>query len=49
MLRMVILSQPLCACMGTVESQPEPLIEHLGTGSALGAQVKAIQLCDWKG
>ena len=37
--------------MGTVESQPEALIEHLGKGpnSALGAQVKAIQQCDWKG
>ena len=33
---------------GTVESWPEPLIEHR-TGSALGAQVEAIQLCDWKG
>ena len=37
--------------MSSVESQPEPLIEHLGKGprSALGAQVKTIQLCDWKG
>jgi len=37
--------------MVTVESQPEPLIEHLGkkSQSALGAQVKAIQLYDWKG
>lgn len=37
--------------MGTVESWPEPLIEHLGkkTWSALIVQVKAIQLCDWKG
>ena len=38
-------------CMGTVESWPEALIEHLGkrTQSALGAQVKAIQLWDQKG
>ena len=36
--------------MVTVESQPEALIDHLGKGrSALGAQVKAIQLCDQKG
>jgi len=36
--------------MGTDESWPEPLIEHLWKGppSALGAQVKAIQLCDRK-
>jgi len=35
--------------MGTVESQPEPLIDHLGKDrSALGAQVKAVQLCDQK-
>jgi len=38
--------------MGTAESQPEPLTEHLGaqrTRSALGAKVKAIHLCNWKG
>ena len=36
--------------MVTVESQPEPLIDHLGKDwSALGAQVKAVQLCDRKG
>ncbi len=35
--------------MGTAESQPEPLIEHMGKDwSALGAQVKVIQLCDQK-
>jgi len=36
---------------GTAESRPQPLIEHLGKEppSALGAQVKAIQWCDWKG
>ena len=34
--------------MGTVESQPEPSPE-VNTESAMGAQVKAIQLCDWKG
>jgi len=40
----------LGCCMGTVESRPEPLIEHLGKGPvALEAQVKAIQLCDQKG
>ena len=39
-------------CLGTAESRPEPLIEHLEKGpplSALGAQVKAIHLCDQKG
>jgi len=36
--------------MGTVESQPEPLIDHLRQGpSAIGAQVKAIHLCEQKG
>jgi len=37
--------------MVTAESWPEALIEHLGkrTQSALGAQVKAIQLWDRKG
>jgi len=36
-------------CMGTAESQPEPLIEHMGKDwSALGAQVKVIQLCAQK-
>jgi len=35
--------------MGTVESQPKPLIEHLKTRSALEAQVKAIQLGNEKG
>ena len=37
-------------CAITSESQPEPLIEHLGerTLLALGAQVKAIHLCDQK-
>ena len=35
--------------MGTAELQPEPLIEHLEeTWSALGAQVEAVHLCDWK-
>ena len=35
--------------MGTVESWPEPLIDQLGEELlALGAQVKAIHLCDWK-
>ena len=32
--------------MGTVESRPEP---GERTWSALRAQVKGIQLCDWKG
>jgi len=38
-------------CMGTAESQSEPLIEHLGerTQSPLGVQVKVIYLCDQKG
>ena len=39
-------------CMGTAESQPEPLIDHPRQGrteSAMRAQVKAIQLCDRKG
>ena len=36
--------------MGTVKSQPEPLIHpEASTESAVGAQVKAIQLCDQKG
>ena len=37
--------------MGTVESRPEPLIDYLGKkpSSALGAQVKAIHVCDQKG
>ena len=36
--------------MGTVEPQPEPLIDCLRQAlSATGAQVKAIHLCDWKG
>jgi len=37
--------------LSTVESRPEPLIEHLETTplSALGAQGKAIHLSDWKG
>jgi len=37
--------------MGSAESRPEPLIEHMEeeAWSALGAQVKAIHLCDWKG
>jgi len=36
--------------MGTVESQPEPLIDHLGKDwvSPERVQVKAIHLCDWK-
>jgi len=42
---------PFTDYMVTIESRPEPLIEHLGerTGPALGAQVKATKLCDWKG
>ena len=32
-------------CMGTAESQPEPLIEHLGKGSGQPWE----QRCDWKG
>ena len=35
--------------MGTVESRPEPLIDHVKQRPAEGVQVKAIQLCDQKG
>jgi len=27
----------VCMCMGTVESRPEPLIEHLGKGLSPGS------------
>lgn len=36
--------------MGTAESQPDPLMDHLGKDrSALAAEVKAMQLCSRKG
>ena len=44
-------SQNITICVVTVESWPQPLVECLGKGpiEALGAQVKAIHLCDRKG
>jgi len=47
----ILLAHSGSPCMGTVESRPEPLIDHLrqALSTAVGAQVKAIQLCDQKG